>query len=41
MMMVGFSMTFGALFAKTWRIYVLFTDSSKKVVRINAGHMIM
>lgn len=32
---VGFTLTFGAFFAKTWRVYKIFTASEKlkKVVR--------
>ena len=31
--MAGFSLTFGALFAKTWRVYLIFTNTTGKVVR--------
>ena len=27
---VGFSLTFGALFAKTWRVYRIFTAGAKQ-----------
>ena len=27
---VGFSLTFGGLFAKTWRVYVIFTHGTKQ-----------
>ena len=32
--MTGFSMAFGALFVKTWRVHAIFTNKTKKVVRI-------
>ncbi|ELU10782.1 hypothetical protein CAPTEDRAFT_200216 [Capitella teleta] len=36
----GFSLGFGALFAKTWRVFKIFTNKSAKRVVIHDGHLL-
>ncbi|XP_071114631.1 gamma-aminobutyric acid type B receptor subunit 1-like [Haliotis cracherodii] len=36
---LGFSLSFGALFAKTWRVHVIFTNSTKKKKIVKDGQL--